>query len=95
MIAVTFVVGLMLGAVIGRWVAVVAAAFAWPALAIVMWAGDAVGLWGAGRSQENEFWVIAGLFAIYVLTAIVGATLGVLARLGIRARPGHRSPTGA
>jgi hypothetical protein len=79
-IALTVGLALLLGIALGRWLALVVAAFAWPAVALVMAVGDALGLVAAGRSQDDDPWFIAGIAAIYILLAIVGATLGVIVR---------------
>jgi prolipoprotein diacylglyceryltransferase len=74
-------IGLALGAVVGRWPAVVVAGLAWPVFALGVWTGA----WGNGFSKDDSGWVIAAMLALYTMAAIAGATIGVLARTRHRA----------
>ena len=87
LIAVTF------GFVVGRWLAVLVAGLAWPVVAILAWTGDHVGLWTVRRSAETDESMILQVFVAYAMSAAVGAGVGVLLRrLWLRAR---RSPSGS
>jgi hypothetical protein len=74
-------IGLALGAVVGRWLAVVVAGLAWPVFALGVWTGS----WGHGFGKDDAGWLIAAALALYTMAAIAGATIGVLARTRHRA----------
>jgi hypothetical protein len=73
-------IGFALGAVIGRWLAVVVAGLAWPVYVLGIW----IGLWGHGFSKDDTGSAVAATLADLTSAAIVGAMLGVLARKSMR-----------
>ncbi|MBD0330357.1 MAG: hypothetical protein ICV64_09685 [Thermoleophilia bacterium] len=84
-VAVTFAIALVFGAAVGRWFAVVVAACAWPALVLLRWGGERLGVWG-DVSEQTPAWFVLLTLVFYSLAAVAGAAAGVLARRGVHRR---------